>query len=389
MPDVLLIEPCDLENFPKGGQLSFARQLLSVFGNRLAVVGITTDSAPTGRWIKKDLAGVECDFFAIGRRTPSPEKPVVPARLAAYLQLKRYKKQILSLGIRAAYVQAPEVLMAVQDWGWDSVCCRCPGLVNPLIIPRYIWAKLFARSFFRRWVTALTKCDVILAAADDKMIDAFVDASEGKLPRDRIVTFPTRVDTTVFRPMDKATVREQLNVDPDVFLVAHCGRINAVKGWEFLIDSFDVVCQTVRNAALVFIGDGEDRRALQNCVEERGLRGRVQITGFLSPSEVVKWMNAADVVAVASHHEGWCTAMLEALACGKPVVSTNVSGAEAMVRDGENGFVVKNRDPRQFADALMGTPALRSAREVSLDIVGEYALEYLAVTIGRHWRPLA
>ncbi len=332
---------------------------------------------------------MEYDFLAIGHRTPLPEKPLVPARLAAYLQLKRYKKQILSLGVRLAYVQAPEVLLAIQGWGWDGVCCRCPGLTNPLVDPRYSWAKLFARSFWGRWVTALARCDVILAAADDEMIDAFVHASQSKVPRGRIVTFPTRVDTTVFRPMDKMAAREQLHIDRHVFLIAHCGRISAVKGWKLLVDSFDVICRTVGNPALVFIGDGEDRRTLQEYVKARGLHGEVKITGFLPATDVATWITAADVVAVPSYHEGWCTAMLEALACGKPVVSTNVSGAGTMVQDGANGFVVRNRDSRQFADALMRTRVLRRASEVSLRIAREYASENLAAALGRHWRPLA
>jgi teichuronic acid biosynthesis glycosyltransferase TuaC len=246
-----------------------------------------------------------------------------------------------------------------------------------------------ARPFWRRWLVALAKCDVILAAADNEAIDAFVHASHGQVPRGRIIQFTTRVDTTVFRPRDKMAAREELGIDKRVFLVATCGRISAVKGWKLLVDSFAVICRTIGNAVLVFVGDGEDRYALQKYCEAHGLHGEMRITGFLMPTDVAAWITAADVVAVPSYHEGWCTAMLEALACGKPVVSTSVSGAGTMVQDGENGFVVASRNSRQFADALMRTAALPSAHEIPLRIAREYAAEDLAAALGQHWKPLA
>ena len=83
MPDVLLIEPCNFEDFPTGGQLSVAKNMMRAFGSRLALVGISTDDTPIGRWVKRKFDGVEYDFFAIGRWIPSSRKPFVPARIKA------------------------------------------------------------------------------------------------------------------------------------------------------------------------------------------------------------------------------------------------------------------------------------------------------------------
>jgi glycosyltransferase involved in cell wall biosynthesis len=388
MPDVLLIEPCDFERYPTGGQLSFAKQMIGAFGNRLALVGISTDETAVGRWLSKSYNGVAYDFFSVGHRTPSSGKPLIPARITAYLQMKRYEKEIMSLGIKSAFIQAPEVLIAVSDWGWNSICYCSPGLGNPLNMPRYCWGKLFAGAFFSRWIRALQGVDIILAAADDRLIDTFVICSKGRLAKHKIVKFPTCVDTSLLRPTSKALVRNQLGIGMDSIVIITCGRINLVKGWDLLVNAFNVFCQSKRNAQLIFIGDGEDRKKLKDQIAKFGLSGKVKITGFQPPTEVVKYLNAADLYVVGSHIEGWSVAMLEALACGKPIVSTDISGARDMIAEGGNGYIVEKRDPKCFADAMNSALVLQDAAKISLGIADKYALKNLARDLGMLWKPL-
>ncbi|MCG8570242.1 MAG: hypothetical protein MJB14_08895 [Spirochaetes bacterium] len=91
--DALLIESCDFMNFPTGGQLSFAKQLIASFGNRFALVGICTDETPVGKWVIKSIDGVDFWFFGIGRRSITPEKPLIPERIKSAMQLIFYKKK--------------------------------------------------------------------------------------------------------------------------------------------------------------------------------------------------------------------------------------------------------------------------------------------------------
>jgi len=389
MPDVILIEPCNFEDFPAGGQLSSARHMMKAFGSRLALVGISTDETPIGRWVKKKFDGVQCDFFAVGRWIPSSRKPLIPARITAYLQMKRYKKKIMSLGVSSAFIQSPQTLIAVRDWGWNSICYWCPGLNNPLDMPRYRWGKLLAGLFFKKWITSLTKVDVILAAADDKSIDAFVTRSGGALTRDRVIKFPTRVDTSVFRPINKAIARKELGIHQNDLLIVNCGRINAVKGWDFIIEAFKLFHEKHPAAKLVYVGDGEDRPALEQAVNRFGLGQSVAVTGFQPPEIVARYLNATDLCAVGSHMEGWSVAMLEALACAKPIVSTNVSGALDMILGGGNGYIVEKRDPNCFAEAMNRSLALKEADKISLGLADKYALKNLARELGMLWKPLA
>ena len=112
-------------------------------------------------------------------------------------------------------------------------------------------------------------------------------------------------------------------------------------------------------------------------------------TGFQPPREVARHLRAADLAVVGSHREGWSVAMLEALACGLPMVATDVSGARELVRPGENGFVVGAREPGAFAQAMAAALRLPRAREVSLALAADYRLDRLAARLGARWGVLA
>ena len=279
--------------------------------------------------------------------------------------------------------------MVVHKWGWNSICYWCAGLGNPLDMPRYRWGKLLAGLFFKKWITSLAKVEVILAAADDKSIDAFVSRSGGILARDRVIKFPTRVDTSVFRPINKATAGKEVGIDQNDLLVVNCGRTNAVKGWDFIMEAFKLFHEKDPAAKLVYVGDGEDRPSLEQAINKFGLGQSVTVTGFQPPEIVAKYLNAADLCVVGSHMEGWSVAMLEALACGKPIVSTDVSGARDMILEGGNGYIVEKRDPNCFAEAMNRSLALKEAAKISLRLADKYALKNLVRELGELWKPLA
>jgi len=115
LPDnaVLLMEGSDYETFPAGGQLTMSRSLMKLFGNRLALVGMTRGEDPIGQWTKKQISGVPYWFFPVSSKKPSARKPFVPARLEFYLALKRYRREILSLGSKSAFTQCPEALLGI------------------------------------------------------------------------------------------------------------------------------------------------------------------------------------------------------------------------------------------------------------------------------------
>jgi glycosyltransferase involved in cell wall biosynthesis len=387
-PNVLFIDGSNFDTFPAGGQLTTARSLMKLFGNRLALAGMTTGEEQVGQWTEKEIRGVRYLFFPAYRRAPGAGKPLVPDRLTFYASLLRYKRRILEVACPAAFVQAPEALMAVSDWGFDSVCFRFAGVANPLKGSRYRYAAPLAAWFDRRLFEALGRASVILASADEEAIRNLVLRSNGRLPRERVTQFPTCVDTSEFRPRARDEARKAVGVPENCRLFVTNGRIGRLKGWELLVDAFRHYLRQDPDAMLAFIGDGEDRPALERRIRELGLESRVWITGFQHPSSVAAWLNAADAAVFGSFVEGWSVGMLEALACGKPVVTTAVSGADAMIEPGRNGFVAQSRDPVEFAGAMAASLSLPDAPRISTGIAAQFDLPRLGERLGALWPPL-
>ena len=385
MSDIVLIEPCDFRSFPVGGQLTFARQMLAAFGCKLRLVGIGTDDTPVGQWVERTIDGVPYLYFAIYRCRPSARRPTVPARVAVYRGLRRHRRRILSQGAGHAFVQAHEALMAIAGWGWESLCYRFPGVESPLGISRYPWAKALSRAFDARFFRALRQADVILAAADNASIDRMILRARGQIERSRVAQFPTRVDTQIFRPRPIVEARQEAGIPPKATVVVTSGRIHWAKGWQFLLEAFRAFRETRPDSRLYFVGDGQDRSKLEKRAAELGLEGRVQVTGYQQPAGVARYLNAADLFVLGSRKEGWATALVEALACAKPMVSTAVSSAREIVAEGQNGFVVEQDDLAGFSAAMHGALTLGDTEDFSRREARKYALEGLKPDLEALW----
>ncbi|MCS7315451.1 MAG: WecB/TagA/CpsF family glycosyltransferase [Bryobacterales bacterium] len=385
---ILLIENCDFRGFPPGGQTTFARQLVRAFGDRLALVGAATDGEPVGEWIEQEFEGHTVPFLAVGRLRPRADRPLVPARLRFWLRLRRNRRKILASGARYAIALAPETMMAVRDWGLE-VCYHFSGVENPLCASRYAWARPLARWFDALHLESASHAALLLAHADPDAIRALAERSRGRLDPSRLHCFPTCVDPELFRPLARLEARRALGLPDEGPVFVAVGRLSRAKGWDLLLASMAQFRGRNGRGLLVFVGDGEDRQHLERASSRLGLNGAVRVTGFQPREGVARWLGAADAVLFASRAEGWSNAMLEALAAGKPIVSTSVSGAAELVRDGVNGFIVPARDPELYARAMEGALDLPGAAAASRALAERYSVQRMAVAHRELWPPLA
>ncbi|MBU0995218.1 MAG: glycosyltransferase family 4 protein [Proteobacteria bacterium] len=377
---------------PKNGQARFARQMLHAFSGRIAVAGVTNEKLPLRRWIDRPFEGKIIKFFNMGKLHQEDSiKPIIPLRVVVYYYAKISMPIIHSTCVKNIFIESPEVLFAAANYKWNSVCYRFAGVSNPVANSRYKWARLFGAFFERKMFLDLNKINVdsILASADHKAIDEVVARSKGLLNRSLIHHFPTRVDSDLFQPFSKIEERKVLNLDNDKIIIVSCGRLNWVKGWDFMLDSMVFLQKDGRDFQVIFVGDGEDRLKLFQKAKELKIEKNIFVTGFIPNGEVQSYLNAADLCVVTSHNEGWSLAMLEMLSCGKAIVSTDVSGANEMIRSGHNGFVVKERNPNLFADAISKALELKNARDVSLEIAARYSTKTLAPDLASIWNPLS
>lgn len=140
------------------------------------------------------------------------------------------------------------------------------------------------------------------------------------------------------------------DIPANVPLMVACGRLTEQKGFSYLLDALAIVRRTIP-AHLCLVGEGPDRRALQCRVSSLQLHNAVHLVGF--QSNPFRFMAAADVFVLSSLWEGFGNVIVEAMACGTPVVATNCrSGPDEIIRHGVHGLLVPPRDPQALAEAL-------------------------------------
>ncbi|MEU2283137.1 glycosyltransferase [Streptomyces sp. NPDC013178] len=168
--------------------------------------------------------------------------------------------------------------------------------------------------------------------------------------RARWSVVPNGVDLRRFRPAPTATVRAGLRplggVDPAAPLVVCVGRLCRQKGQDVLLEAWDTVARRVPGARLVLVGDGPDHDRLQ-------ARAPRSVVFAGAVDDAVPWYQAADLVVLPSRWEGMALAPLEAMACGRPVVVTDVDGArESLPPSHDPHCLVPPENPAVLADAL-------------------------------------
>jgi glycosyltransferase involved in cell wall biosynthesis len=147
--------------------------------------------------------------------------------------------------------------------------------------------------------------------------------------------------------------REKLSADelPKTRLVVSCGRLKELKGFAYLIDALAEIRKTVP-ASLWIIGEGDERAALEERIRRHDLQHAVRLLGF--QHNPFKYMAVADVFVLSSLFEGFGNVIVEAMACGVPVVATDCPyGPGEIISDGKNGSLVKPADASALAAAIL------------------------------------
>lgn len=209
------------------------------------------------------------------------------------------------------------------------------------------------------------------------------EAQEAGIAPSQTLFMPNPVDVDAFAPLSrdqKELLRQKLALDAKGFVVVYTGRLSPEKGLKELLTGFAAALESVRDLQLVLVGDGPDRAALEALAAQLGIpSAQVRFAGRVSPEEIPRWLQAADVFALVSPHEGFSCSLSEAMACGLASVVTDIPANRQLVNDGEEGFAVPFGDVEAIAGAfrrLHGDAVLREAMgRVARDkIVRNYAL---------------
>jgi glycosyltransferase involved in cell wall biosynthesis len=178
------------------------------------------------------------------------------------------------------------------------------------------------------------------------------------IPPERIARIPNSVDVALFQPVDAAArtaLRAQLQLPRERRIAVYTGRLVSTKGLPSLLRAWRPVILRHPDALLVLVGSGG--LDMHNCeaelrayVAEHGLDDTVRFAGAVS--NVHAWLQAADLFVFPSEREAFGISIIEAMACGLPIVTTAVDGIRDVVRPGVDALAVPPRDDEALAAAI-------------------------------------
>ena len=214
----------------------------------------------------------------------------------------------------------------------------------PLVAARRVDFRLRGNTL-SRWKYRQVDCFICASDAIRKMLIA-----DG-VPAERAVTVHEGIDLGRAEAAPPARIHEDLWLPHDAPVIGNVAALVPHKGQRHLIDAAALVVRQVPDARFVIAGEGELRDVLQRAIKEHHLEKHVLLAGFRP--DVLSLHKAFDVFVMSSVSEGLGTSLLDAMACGKPIVATRTGGIPEVVVDGDTGFLVPPRDPEGMAVALV------------------------------------
>ncbi len=196
----------------------------------------------------------------------------------------------------------------------------------------------------------------------------------GATPKDKIIFMPNGVDTARFRPNRAARLRlrEELGIG-DGFAWLAVGRFEEAKDYPNMLRAFNMVAEEQVDAVLLLAGQGYLLEETKKLACDLGLKDRVRFLGVRR--DVPELMNAANAYVMSSAWEGLPMVLLEAGACGLPIVATDVGGNGEVVLNGESGYIVPPRDVKALAAAMSKMMALSETERAALGQAGRAHIE--------------
>ena len=282
------------------------------------------------------LDGVDVESFGY------PAFPVISRGLNGFVSSWALKPRI------AAF--KPDLILAfwVYPDGYAAM-----KVANALGVPSVVGAlgsDIHVRDGLNAWFTRRTirGVDALLTVSEAMRRSSI--AEYGARP-ERVHTIVNGFNTAIFGPGDQAQARQQFGVGADEQLVVYVGRFVEEKGLRELVTAAQRLASRNKRFRLVLIGDGVMKAQLMTLVEAADLKGKVYLPGGLPPEKVAQWICASDVLTLPSWSEGYPNVVVESVACGRPVVATDVGGTNEILNDA-NGILIPPRDAAALEAAL-------------------------------------
>jgi glycosyltransferase involved in cell wall biosynthesis len=322
-----------------GQELAAQRMARTVlgFGITVEVLTLATDPGPPGWQTEQEADGV------VVTRIRPPDLEIQALWMAQALQERGPADAVVAFAI-GPYAQV--AVMAANRWGVPSlVCARGRDANFDLFEPARVPTVLAAISQATRVAAVSAEMAGLLQA----------------YRKDPVLTWPNVVDLGHFTPRpDKTALRRRFDLPAAGLLVGFTGDLRPVKGMAAILDGFVLLRRARADAHLVIVGGiaPRDEPALTRWRQAHQPEAAfLRLVPFVEPAHMPDVLGCLDQVWFPSLLEGFCNSLLEAMACGVPVIATPVGGNVAVVRHLETGCLVPVDDPKALAAAALSLAA--------------------------------
>lgn len=275
--------------------------------------------------------------------------------------IKTFKPDI----IHAGWVQLDGIIAALtgfkpilqMPWGSDI-------LINPLKSDRNLNQTRFV----------LNKVEYITCDCDEvkKTILDLVDFNS-----DKIIVVPWGIDLKLFNP--HRTNHDLANnlgwQDKRIIIVTRS--LSAIYGIDYFIMALPKIIEVEPNARVLFVGTGPDEKKIKEIIDSLDLNDFVHFTGAIPNEQLAYYLNSADIYVSTSKSDGSSLSLLEAMACGLPLIVSDVPAILEWVKDGENGYVVPRKKVKPISDKVLlllkDQDSAKKMGELNLKIANEKA----------------
>ena len=253
------------------------------------------------------------------------------------------------------------------DMWLTAIACLGLRSAPPVVRTRHISAPL-PHNRATRWL--YTRAASRIVTTGERLREQVI--RETGIDAGRVVSIPTGIDLARYIPGDRAAARRSLGLPVAAPIVGIVATLRSWKGHRFLLQA--IAAMSRKDVLLLVVGDGPQRAALEALATKLDLAQRVRFAG--NQADVVPWMQAVDIFCLPSYaNEGVPQALMQAMACGLPVVTTTVGSIGEIVADGETGVLVPAESVERLRDAVaalledagrrdaLGGRALAAARE--------------------------
>ncbi len=240
----------------------------------------------------------------------------------------------------------------------DAVGCLAAKIAGvPVISTRHNTYEPWERNFLLTYLyhLILSPMDAIIAVSESAK-DYL--ASWARVDEKKVRVIPNGVDLDEFNPVPRDAdskkplgLKKSTGLSPDSTLVGTIGRLDDLKGQDHFLEAAALVAKVRPEARFMIVGDGPEKETLTRLSVNLGLGDRVLFTGWRE--DIPGLLAAMDVFVQSSHREGLGLAVLEAMACARPVVATKVDGLPELIEDGETGLLVNPGEPEGLAQGII------------------------------------